>query len=496
VPLTVQLAAENAVEISAEMLAVPVSAGAQLKQEPLASIEKALGVEISSLVAHEDFKGEKEQQLDIPVGGKGPFRRILLLGTGAKGKMSSAELRSLAARAARAAHAARAKSMVLACPDGLAPEKLRYLAEGLVLGEYRFTKYMTGERRPKSELATATLALGKGNRAGKTHKSAVALGERIGRAVCLARDLVNEPPNELYPERLADEAAKMAKEAGLKCVVFDRAEIERRGMKLLAAVGQGSTHDARFIHLTYAPKKPRKKLVFVGKGLTFDSGGLCIKPAPGMGEMKSDMAGAANVVALLAACAALKPDVEVHGLIASAENMPDGMAYRPGDVFGSLDGKTVEIINTDAEGRLVLADALAYARALEPDVVIDNATLTGACIVALGKNCSGFYATTDRLAQQFAAAAKEAGESFWRLPLLDELKDQLRSDIADLKHTGERYGGSITAALFLREFVGDLPWIHADIAGPVLADRASQFYPKGATGHAVLTFVELLEQLR
>ncbi|HEY3593830.1 MAG TPA: leucyl aminopeptidase, partial [Polyangiaceae bacterium] len=375
------------------------------------------------------------------------------------------------------------------------PEKLRYLAEGLVLGEYRFTKYFTGDRRPKSELATATIALGAGNRPVKNHKRAVALGEQIARAVCLARDLVNEPPNELYPARLAEEAEKMAAGAGLKCTVFDRPEIERRGMKLLAAVGQGSVREPRFVHIIYSPKKPRKKLVFVGKGLTFDSGGLCIKPAPGMGEMKSDMAGAANIVALLAACAALKPDVEVHGIIASAENMPDGNAYRPGDVFGSLDGKTVEIINTDAEGRLVLADALAYARELEPDLLVDNATLTGACIVALGKTTSGFYATTDRLAQQFYNAAKEAGESFWRLPLLDELKEQLRSDVADLKHVGDRYGGSIIAALFLREFVGECPWIHADIAGPVLGDRATGFYPKGATGHAVLTFLELIEQM-
>jgi leucyl aminopeptidase len=184
----------------------------------------------------------------------------------------------------------------------------------------------------------------------------------------------------------------------------------------------------------------------------------------------------------------------VHGIIASAENMPDGNAYRPGDVFGSLDGKTVEIINTDAEGRLVLADALAYARALEPDVLVDNATLTGACVVALGKTCSGFYATTDRLGGQFAGAAKEAGEQMWRMPLLEDLKDQLKSDIADLKHTGDRWGGSITAALFLREFIGDRDWIHADIAGPALSDRATALHPKGATGHGVLTFLRFVEQ--
>jgi leucyl aminopeptidase len=264
-------------------------------------------------------------------------------------------------------------------------------------------------------------------------------------------------------------------------------------MLLHYAVGQGSSNEPRFIHLTYKPKKRKKKLVFVGKGLTFDSGGLCIKPAAGMGEMKSDMGGAAAVLGLMAAVAAVRPDVEVHGVIGAAENMPDGSAYRPADVFTSLEGKTVEIINTDAEGRLVLADALTYATKLEPDVIIDAATLTGAALVALGKTYSAYYATDDALARMLENAAREAGESFWRMPLIDELSDQLKSDIADLKHTGDRWGGSITAALFLREFVAKVPWIHCDIAGPALSERARGVTPKGGTGHAVLTFLRLVE---
>jgi tRNA(Ile)-lysidine synthase TilS/MesJ len=265
-------------------------------------------------------------------------------------------------------------------------------------------------------------------------------------------------------------------------------------MKLILAVGNGSANKPRMVHLAYKPgKRAKRKIVFVGKGLTFDSGGLCIKPAQGMGEMKTDMSGAANVIGLMAAVAALAPRVEVHGIIGCAENMPDGEAYRPGDVFGSLDGKTVEIINTDAEGRLVLADCLAYATKLDPDVIIDNATLTGACVVALGPSCSGFFATNDGLGDGFARAAKHAGEQFWRLPLLDDLKDQLKSDIADLKHTGERFGGAITAALFLREFVGKTAWIHCDIAGPAMASRAHGIYPKGGTGHGVLTFLSYVE---
>jgi leucyl aminopeptidase len=260
-------------------------------------------------------------------------------------------------------------------------------------------------------------------------------------------------------------------------------------------VGRGSAHEPRFVHISYVPKGAKKKLVFVGKGITFDSGGLSIKPAAGMGEMKHDMSGAANVVGLMAAVAALKPKVEVHAIAALAENMPDGNAYRPGDVWGSLDGKTVEIINTDAEGRLVLADALAYARTLSPDLIVDNATLTGACVVALGNTCSGWYSNDEATAREFAAAVKESGENMWRMPLLEDLREQIKSDVADVKQAGDRYGGSITAALFLREFIGDTKnWVHADIAGPAMSDRAAGWWTKGGTGHAVLTFVSLVER--
>ncbi len=250
-----------------------------------------------------------------------------------------------------------------------------------------------------------------------------------------------------------------------------------------------------FVHLSYVPpKKAKKRLVFVGKGITFDSGGLSSKPAAGMGEMKNDMSGAGNMIGLMAAVATLRPAVEVHALLACAENMPDGNAYRPGDIFGSLDGKTVEIVNTDAEGRLVLADALAYGAALKPDLMVNNATLTGACVVALGAGCSAFYATSDKAAATFTAAVKDSGEQMWRMPLLEDLRESLRSDVADLKHTGDRYGGSITAALFLREFIGDVKnFVHADIAGPVTAERPSGWNPKGATGHGVLTYLSVVE---
>jgi leucyl aminopeptidase len=493
-PLTIQLSTASLSELSADLLAIVVGPGVNAGRPPLAALDVALDHAITKAIEREEFKGKRDQSLELGTLGRIGAARILLVGTGSV-RPKDDELRAAAARATRAANGAKARTIAIAVPKNVAGERLRPLAEGVVLGAYRFTKYMTGDRRPKTELDRAALVLPAGTPVGRREKQAVELGQKIGDAVCMARDLVNEPGNELYPERLADEAQKTAKRLGLGCKVFDRREIDRRGMKLLSAVGRGSAREPRFIHLSYVPRRPKKKLVLVGKGLTFDSGGLCIKPATGMGEMKTDMAGAANVIAALAACAALGAPVEVHGLIAAAENMPDADAYRPGDVFGSLDGKSVEIVNTDAEGRLALADALAYGRALAPDLMVDNATLTGACIVALGKLCSGYFASSQETAGQFERAAKQAGEQFWRLPLLDDLKDQLKSDIADLKHTGDRWGGSITAALFLREFVGQVAWVHADIAGPVWAERASGFYAKGATGHGVLTFIALVEQL-
>jgi leucyl aminopeptidase len=288
----------------------------------------------------------------------------------------------------------------------------------------------------------------------------------------------------------------MSKQHGLEVSVMDRAALEKKGMKLIVAVGQGSVRDPRMVHMIYKPVNgpAKKKLVFVGKGLTFDTGGICIKPAPGMEEMKGDMGGAANVIGLMAAVAALQPDIEVHGLIGCAENMPDGNAYRPGDIFGSYDGKTVEIINTDAEGRLVLADVLSYAaKDLKPDLFVDNATLTGACVVALGMTVSGFYSNRDEVAERVKKAAKLAGEALWHLPLVEDLREGLKSDWADLKHVADRWGGSITAALFLREFVGDVPWVHVDVAGPSMANKAYNVFAKGGTGHGVLTFLKLIE---
>ncbi len=489
----IQLSSGEPLEPERDVVAVGVVQGTLQKHAWLKEVDQLLGGSVFAEAASCAFNGAADTQVEIQGTGRISARRILLIGLGPKRSLQPTQLRSFAAVAARTALQHNAEGLALVIPEKTSGALLRAVAEGAVLGAYRFTKYLTGERLPKQELKEVDIFTPeKPNAAGRR---LVELGVRLAEAVCVARDAVNEPPNELTPARMATLAEEIAKANKLKIKVLDRAGIAEAGMKLHYAVGQGSVNEPRFIHMSYTPKRPKQRVVFVGKGLTFDSGGLCIKPAPGMGEMKSDMGGAASVLGVMAAVAALAPNIEVHGVIAAAENMPDGEAYRPGDIFGSLDGKTVEIINTDAEGRLVLADALAYAKNLEPDLIIDAATLTGACMVALGKNCTGFYTGDDRTAKRLEAAAKHAGEQFWRMPLLEELREQLRSDCADLKHTGDRWGGSISAALFLREFVGEVPWVHCDIAGPALSDAPRGVLPKGGTGHPVLTFLNLIEQL-
>ncbi len=492
-PIKFSLSSSEPLSIAADVLVLGVPEGSTIKEGVLGELGKALGPSMAKALKREDFTGKKDQTVELTAGGSDlKPAKVLLFGIGNPSALTPADVRVFAAKAARAANAAKATSLAVEVLAGV-PGAERVTAEGVVLGAYRFTKYLTGDRVPKARIERVTLVVA--GKITKEGKEGMVLGHRVGEAICIARDLINEPPNELYPEVLAKRAVEVSKEHGLEVTVMDRPALEKKGMKLVLAVGQGSAHDPRVVHMVYKPKgKAQKKLVFVGKGLTFDSGGLCIKPAAGMEEMKGDMGGAANVVALMAAVAAVEPEhVEVHGLIGCAENMPDGAAYRPGDIFGSYDGKTVEIINTDAEGRLVLADVLAYARELKPDLLVDNATLTGAAVVALGMTVSGFYANREEVAEKVKRAAKSAGEALWHMPLVEDLREGLKSDWADIKHVADRWGGSITAALFLREFVGDTPWVHVDIAGPSMANKPYNVYAKGGTGHGVLTFLKLIE---
>ena len=477
----------------ADILALPIASGTLDTDPVLKQLNQAVEGEISSLAKQAEFDGRPDQVFECTTLGRLAQKRVLLVGMGPD-EASESRLRNFAAVSVRHAGAGVGSCLALALPPNLGSDQLRFIAEGAILGAYRFSKYLTSERRPRRKIESVILWGHPRETAGV--KRAVDLGQRVAHSVALCRDAVNEPSNVMTPEVFARLAGSVARQHGFRVKVLDARGIDRAGMSLLSAVGRGSRNEPRFVHLTYTPKsRAKKRVVLLGKGLTFDSGGLCIKPAAGMDEMKSDMAGAAAVLGTLDAIGCLRPSVEVHGLFVLAENMPDGNAYRPGDVFGSLDGKTVEIINTDAEGRLALADGLAFARKLRPDLIVDIATLTGASMVALGKSCSAYFSADESWSKRFELAARLAGESFWQMPLLAELRDQLKSDVADLKHTGERFGGAITAAMFLKEFVGDTPWIHCDVAGPVLADRARHMYPKGATGHPVLTLVRFIEAL-
>jgi leucyl aminopeptidase len=500
-PIKFSLSSSEPLSVAADVLVLGVPEGSSFKEGALGELSKALGPSMGKALKREDFTGKKDQTLELSIHGTTEIKasKVLLVGLGNPGALTDADVRVIAAKSTRSSLAAKATSIALALPQGTSaqPGALeRAAAEGVVLGAYRFTKYVTGDRVPKFTIERATLITT--GKITKEAKDGLALGQKIGEAVTIARDLINEPPNELYPEVLANRAVEVCSQHGLEVSVMDRPALQKKGMKLILAVGGGSVHEPRLVHMIYKPagaNKNTKKVAFVGKGLTFDSGGLCIKPAQGMEEMKGDMGGAANVIALMAAVAAAKPDVEVHGLIGCAENMPDGAAYRPGDIFGSYDGKTVEIINTDAEGRLVLADVLAYARELKPDLLVDNATLTGACVIALGTTVSAFYSNRDEMADRVKKAAKAAGEAMWHMPLVEDLREGLKSDWADLKHVADRWGGSITAALFLREFVGDTPWVHLDIAGPSMTNKPYNVYAKGGTGHGVLTYLKLIEDL-
>ncbi|MEI8254608.1 MAG: leucyl aminopeptidase [Deltaproteobacteria bacterium] len=484
-----------------DALAVLVSEDDLARDELVNELDAEMQGALRAAIKGDEFTGKKDSQLVLTTFGRIAARKLALFGIGPGRKASVPDVRAAVVRATRWGTEV-GPGLAIALPRKCAPETIRAAAEGVQLGSYRFAKYLTGDRIPKKTLENVTLCVraGSAKETGRpaAQADALARGTSVGEAINLTRDLVNEPPNELTPAALAHAARDVAKKHKLEITVMDRKAIIAAGMKLLDAVGRGSSNEQRFVHMVYTPAKPkknRKKVAIVGKGLTFDSGGLCIKVAAGMGDMKCDMAGAAVTVGVMHAVAALQLDVEVHGIFAAAENMPDGNAYRPGDVFGSLDGKTVEIINTDAEGRLVLADALSYASKLGADYIVDHATLTGACMIALGPNCAGLFANDERLGRQYHHAAQRAGESMWEMPLLEDLREGLKSDVADLKHMGDRFGGSISAGLFLREFVGDSKWVHIDIAGPAFGDRQTALAPKGATGYGVLSFVSFLESL-
>jgi leucyl aminopeptidase len=469
------------------------------------ALNKTLGEVPKKLTADHDFVGRRGQVLVTPASGKLAKRFVLFLGVGSKKEQTPAQLRDLAARAVKRTRRLHGRSLTLVLPTqnpkNLLPV-LRTAALGATLGTYEFTRYKTQhkrrvldsislsvERDPNGKKRVVTGAML------RNAKTAIDHGHIVGRAVCQARDWVNEPPGAMTPSMLADNARRLAKEQGLTIKVLGQKECEKLGMGMFLAVGRGSDEEPKFIHLTYhPPKKSAKRVCIIGKGVTFDSGGYSLKPSAGMEDMKTDMAGAAAVISAIGALAEIGCKYEVHALAACCENLVSGRAYKLGDVLNAFDGTTVEINNTDAEGRLTLGDAIGYARkVVKADEIFDFATLTGACMVALGPYTAGVFSETPEQRDAYLDAAKRAGEHHWRLPLTRKLREQLKSNIADMRNTGDRMGGATTAALFLRHFAGDAAWVHVDMAGPASAARnQSAAIPKGGTGFAVASIVEYL----
>ncbi len=450
--------------------------------------------------AKEDgFKGKELETLLHRAKTALPAERVLLIGLGKRTDFSSETLRRAAARVLRGAEslglekiAARAPQ-VAKSPTAQA-EEFQALTEGLHLAAYRFDKHKTpapDAPKPVQEVALWLL------NSSRTIQDAIKKADVYSRATVLARDLINEPPSRMNPEILANEAKKISK-APVTVKVYETKELEKMGMGGIAGVGVGGAVPPRFVEIIYKPSGKAKKVVaLVGKGITFDSGGLSLKPAQSMETMKDDMSGAAAVLGVMSALAELKPKIEVRGYMAIAENMPGGRAQKPGDVLKAFNGKTIEVLNTDAEGRLVLSDALAYACSKKPDVVIDIATLTGACVVALGHRVSAVMTNTPKLFSAIKSAGESAGEKFWELPLEKEYREDVKSKIADVQNIGKRRGeaGTIIGGLFLQEFVDERPWAHIDIAGPSWTDSDLPYCPTGGTGHPVRTLLHYIESL-
>ena len=476
----------------ADVLVLGVASTGLFKKGLGQAVDAALNGALKVQCKDRQFTGKAKQQLLLPTQGQLPQRYVALVGLGPEADIGAEACLHLGGTAVRLGESVGAKSVLLWAPELTAKEATRsgWLARGAWLGHYSFDVYRAPER-PRS---LKRLRLACDDAAASTR--ACAQAQVMALAASQVRDWVNLSPSELNPATLANIASKEAKAAKLTCKVLEPAALKRLNMNLLLAVGAGSAIGPRLVELTYRPAGAKAKaaapVVLIGKGITFDSGGLSLKPADGMATMKMDMAGAAAVIATLTAAARLKVQVPLVGIVALAENMPSGTATRPGDVVRSAAGKTVEINNTDAEGRLVLADAMHYAQGLKARAMIDLATLTGACMVALGPATAGVFANDDALAQNLLAAAGRAGESMWRLPLLPGLNEQLKSDCADMRNTGDRYGGAITAALFLQRFAGSQPWAHLDIAGPATTSEDAGHLRKGGTGIGVATLLEYL----
>ena len=490
--MKVEVTGKGLADVTADALVVGVYAGERPPGRAAQAIDTALGGQLRAVLEAEKFQGKPGHVTHVHTAPKSRAARVVVVGLGAREDVTLENVRRAASAGLRRARDLGARHVAIdLLADKLdARQRAHATVEGAVLGTYTFERY----KREKSDKAVERLTLvapDAGDRRAAT--GGARTGELFAEATWFARDLVNGPANEITPTHLAAVASEVAREAKLGVKIYDRAECDAMGMGAFLAVAAGSQQPPKFIHLTYKPGgRTRRRIAIIGKGITFDAGGLDLKTAEGMLRMKDDMSGAAAVLGVMRALPELAPPVEVHGLIAAPENMPSGSAFRPGDVLRAMNGTTIEIGNTDAEGRLTLADALAYAaKHVKPDEAIDLATLTGACVVALGRTTCGLFGTPEPWVQLVQAIADRAGDRCWPMPLFEDYREQLRSEIADMMNTGGRPAGSITAAIFLKEFTGGLPWAHLDIAGTSWSDESRPFQPKGPIAAGIRTIAEL-----
>ena len=486
---TFRIVRDNPTRLACDVLAVPVYKGGEAGPGG-AAIERKLGTTFKELLDTARVKGEAGDALTVPTLGKLPAKQLLLVGVGEKGANGDAGRKAGAVVARRTGNAVKVASTVPQALKGKAADAAGAFVEGYLLASYRFDRYKNGDGKPRRTKEVRLIG-GRGwepRAIGRVVDRATVLAD----ATALARDLTNTPAGDFYPESFAQEARRIARGLPLTVRVLTEKELRAGKYGGILGVGQGSNKPPRLVELRYRPAGAKRHVAFVGKGITFDSGGINLK-TDGLDWMKMDMAGGAAVLGAMLAIGKLKPKVAVTALICTAENMPGGRALHPGDVITMKGGKTVEIGNTDAEGRLVMADGIVHARALKPDVVIDIATLTGAMMIALGDKAFGVMGNEQAEIDALLRAAEEAGERAWPFPLYEDYRRKIDSEIADVRNIGDRYGGAITAGLFLKEFAGDTPWLHLDIAGPSRSTIDEFETPKGATGVGVRTLVRYVE---
>ncbi|MGH2720621.1 MAG: leucyl aminopeptidase [Actinomycetota bacterium] len=467
-------------EVAADLLAVGVGTGLTLTDAARA-VDQALGGGLSQHLERLHFKGKVGDVAVLPGGNGVAASTVVVVGLGDSATRTHEDIRRAAGTVARRSEGF--GSVALALGDGVETGH-EAAAQGYALGAYRFTIYKTDKGSPPADDVIVL---------GAATDDDVRRAQIVSDATVWARDLVNTPAGFRGPPAFAERAKERAEAAGVEVEIYDETMLAEKGMNGILGVGQGAATPPRFLIMRYEPEGATGLVGLVGKGITFDSGGLSIKPADSMETMKTDCSGGAAVAAAMSALPALGPKTRVLAVVPLAENMPGGRAIKPGDVIRHYGGRTSEVLNTDAEGRLVLADALAWMAEQRPDAMIDLATLTGGMMVALGTKTTGFFTNREDLADEILAAGRRTGEQLWRMPLLDHLRKEIDSDVADIKNTGGRYGSPIFGALFLRDFVGDTPWAHFDIAGPARADKDDHYVSKGATGVGTRLVIDWVE---